>query len=1047
MPVTELEFKVVANTQKLADVNKRLDQMDKTLNKATKSTNKLDDATDGLTKSVIKLTAAYVSFEAAKSAIIIAADFEEALAGVRKTTGLAGDELERLEASLENLGSTLKGVKQEELFGIAQTAGQLGIKGVQDISAFTETVAKIGIATDLTAEEAAGAFAQLSNSLNVPIAGLENLASIFNEVSNNSTATVRDLVNFTQRIAGAGKTADLTNAEIVALAATLKDTGSNFEVGGTAISKTLSLIIKDTEKFADASGVEFNTYAQMLESKPIKAVEAFLKSLAKLDKRARLEALDKVGLTGTEASSVLLKLSGNVAKLEENLKTANEEMGRGTSLTKEYAAASDTFNASFDRLSNQVTQVGEEIGSIFLPIGTVMVDVLSVGLEGIDVGLEQWKLRFQKFVEVDIQQLFKGTQLAFAQSAQGYFGPGTALGDLFDLLDGVKGNAGFTKTIRELQGELVKLEDKENRLTLKYIENEEKFNEFAKAVLTGTESAKKATEDLNKAIEDTGKAIGGATKQVETGIAGWKKYQDDLAGFDGPDSFISFFDAMQEEMKRIGYEAEPPWESDPDRWKIKEVDDIFGDTFADSLANNVSYGIEEGIRTGDYSQLGENIARQVAVAGGQQLGGMLPGVLGTVGAGVLGGVAGGLVGQLFGGGDKKPRISLDELADRKFQDLINAIEDNTSILELTKPGTAGAQRQAELEAEASRRAGALGVLGLGGDASVQQITDALFAIRNGAFFLSENFTFDEDAQAAVAALKEFGFELTKSASDTRNIAAEISNLSDIQEEIVKTEIEAQKELASYTAITAEQAKAFVAKEGGNLVTFLEDLEKAGERANNIILGLTDESLSKMDETVLRISEDSPGAVAALRELADTVDPIPDMINSVTGSFDGMINSIDNITRSQQGFIDKNTMFVQSNAESIATLQARLKTEDEQAGAARKAVELAGDNPAAELLARLAQEEQDVLRVGELLTGKAREVFASSAEGTSIINDVLATVNENQKNALTLQEQLQTRQTQLLEAIELGIKKINEDGIIVSIDNAEEVGNEVARAAS
>ncbi|WP_244942692.1 phage tail tape measure protein [Staphylococcus chromogenes] len=54
-----------------------------------------------------------------------------------------------------------------EIAGVAEAAGQLGVKK-KDITSFTKTMLNMGVATNLTAEEAATEFARFANAAKCP---------------------------------------------------------------------------------------------------------------------------------------------------------------------------------------------------------------------------------------------------------------------------------------------------------------------------------------------------------------------------------------------------------------------------------------------------------------------------------------------------------------------------------------------------------------------------------------------------------------------------------------------------------------------------------------------------------------------------------------------------------------------------------------------------------------------------------------------------------------------------------------------------------------
>lgn len=400
MTDNELLIKIKADsdraTKDIARLSKEVDKLTKENKKfgtSSKEIEKINKSFNSLGNTIKGIAAAYLSFEGARKLITTTADIEKGFLGVAKTTGITGDELEKLKGDILDLSTELAGVSIEGLQSVAETAGQLGIQGQENILKFTEVITKMGTATDLSAEEAAVAMAKLGNSLDVPVDKFENIGSVINELSNTTTATAKDLVDVGQRIAGAGKSFGLTATEILGLSATLKDVGLSSEIAGTAVSKVLIKMLTDTKSFADAVGLSFETFSEQLKTEPIAAVESFLEALGRLDKEAKLQALVDLKLTGGGVAQTLLKLSSNTQALSKNLKTAGDEWERNTSLQKEYETAAQGLDAQFERAKNAIQKLAFEIGEKLLPKLKLLIDEFVKWVDGLD------EARLQEFAD------------------------------------------------------------------------------------------------------------------------------------------------------------------------------------------------------------------------------------------------------------------------------------------------------------------------------------------------------------------------------------------------------------------------------------------------------------------------------------------------------------------------------------------------------------------------------------------------------------------------------------------------------------------------
>ena len=89
------------------------------------------------------------------------------------------------------------------------------------------------------------------------------------------------LVDFTQRMAGLAKTANVTLDASIGLAAGLEESGQRAESSSTAIIKVLGAIGKDVEKFAKAAGKPVEEFSKPLRDKPIEALIQLSEGLVK----------------------------------------------------------------------------------------------------------------------------------------------------------------------------------------------------------------------------------------------------------------------------------------------------------------------------------------------------------------------------------------------------------------------------------------------------------------------------------------------------------------------------------------------------------------------------------------------------------------------------------------------------------------------------------------------------------------------------------------------------------------------------------------------
>ena len=173
----------------------------------------------------------------ATAAIVVGSGFESAFAGVKKTVNATDAEFAVLEQDIRDMAKNMP-MTAEEIAGIAEAAGQLGIK-TKNISSFTKTMADLGVATNLTSEDAATQFARFANITGMSQNNFDRLGSSVVALGNNMATTESEITSMAMRLAGAGAQVNMSESEILGFAAALSSVGIEAEAGGSAFSKVM----------------------------------------------------------------------------------------------------------------------------------------------------------------------------------------------------------------------------------------------------------------------------------------------------------------------------------------------------------------------------------------------------------------------------------------------------------------------------------------------------------------------------------------------------------------------------------------------------------------------------------------------------------------------------------------------------------------------------------------------------------------------------------------------------------------------------------------
>lgn len=308
---------------------------------------------------------------AAKSAI----DFESAFTGVRKTVDATEEEFSDLEKGIIEMSNRMP-QSAADIASVMEIAGQLGIRGTDNLLSFTETMIRLGDSTNLSSEEAATAIARIMNIMGTSTEDVDKFGSTIVALGNNFATTESEITEMANRLAAGGKLAGLTESQILALATAMSSVGINAEAGGTAMTQTFNAIEKAVanggeklQGFADIAGMTSEEFAAAWESDPITAIQAFIQGLGELEEQggSAVLALDDLGLSGIRQSDMLKSLSQSGDLLTNALETANAAWNENNALTQESETRYGTLASKMAILWNNIKNLAMSFGNLLLP--------------------------------------------------------------------------------------------------------------------------------------------------------------------------------------------------------------------------------------------------------------------------------------------------------------------------------------------------------------------------------------------------------------------------------------------------------------------------------------------------------------------------------------------------------------------------------------------------------------------------------------------------------------------------------------------------------
>ena len=304
------------------------------------------------------------------------AEMAEHTSGVSKYTGLAKDEVDALNESFKQLDTR---TPREKLNDLAADAGRLGIQSKGAVLDFVEAADQINVALgDDLGEDAVKNIGKLAQMFGTDkTMGLKqamlSTASVINELAQSSSASEGYIMDFTNRLAGVGNQAGMSQAQLMGLASVMDQNQVAVEKGATALQNVLTALFKDPAKMAKAAGLEVEAFTKKLSVDANGALLEFLQALNSAGGMDRLTPmLAEMGLNGAGVTQTLSTLAGKLSDVKVAQTEAARAFEEGSSCTNEAAQANHTAQAELEKAQKKMKDLRVELGQRLYPVFTGM---------------------------------------------------------------------------------------------------------------------------------------------------------------------------------------------------------------------------------------------------------------------------------------------------------------------------------------------------------------------------------------------------------------------------------------------------------------------------------------------------------------------------------------------------------------------------------------------------------------------------------------------------------------------------------------------------
>lgn len=328
------------------------------------------------------------------------AKMDDEMTNVRKYTGQAADEVERMNEDFKKMDTR---TPRQKLNQLAEDAGRLGITSTAAVEEFVDGADKINVALgDDLGDKAVSQIGKLAQMFGEDkTKGLRGAmlatGSAVNELAQNSSASAGYLVDFTARVAGVGKQAGFTQAQIMGLASVLDQNMQQDETAATAVQNLLAKMFQDSAKFAKIAGLNVKDFAKTLKEDANGALLQFLAAMRAKGGFADLAPMfEEMKMDGSRATGVLTVLADKLDDIKSAQNLANEAYAEGTSVLNEFNTQNESVQAQLDKASKKFLDLSIELGQKLYPAARYCISAASLGVRAlstlVDFVKDYWRI-------------------------------------------------------------------------------------------------------------------------------------------------------------------------------------------------------------------------------------------------------------------------------------------------------------------------------------------------------------------------------------------------------------------------------------------------------------------------------------------------------------------------------------------------------------------------------------------------------------------------------------------------------------------------------
>lgn len=355
--------KINTGDEEFKNKQKALKELKKNIDDVTGAANKQSNAWSTALKNLTAYVGLFQVFNAIKDTVTSAIkknfEFSGSLTDIRKVSGLAMEDVNKLATELSKIDTrtSIDGLAQLAYQGAKLGMGKYGVEGMKQFVAAADQI-NVAIGEEM-GEEALPALSKMVETMGlIPKMGIEKAmlatGSAMFKLASTSTATSGNIVEFAKRLTGVSRTAGITTDQLLALGSASDSLFLMPEVSATAMSKFIVALQKNHNLIEKDLGIQQGTIKNMYAAGH--AMDAIVMVLEKMRDKGNMNALGGIfkdlGSDGQRLVTAMVTMSKNIDVLKDHLYESQEAFEEATAVTGEYKMQQQSAIGILERANN-----------------------------------------------------------------------------------------------------------------------------------------------------------------------------------------------------------------------------------------------------------------------------------------------------------------------------------------------------------------------------------------------------------------------------------------------------------------------------------------------------------------------------------------------------------------------------------------------------------------------------------------------------------------------------------------------------------------------